>query len=290
MKVISTLIIAYMSVWVATGASAAPITYINADNGKQFDYATNYAQVKIVPGQKGDLALKYDHVTWSTITQGGQAFATGLGFDVVYNWKQLPPEDCLGPACAQDEQSSKTNGPDTLWIGWTGDDFYVNWSATTAGFLPQLGQAAFNEVRWDGVPETDINWQEQTYHVGLNIKPKPPYGTLEDVPSLVFNAMFLHTYDGDLHLSTSDTIDIAVGYPFSISVGGTVQLQNDHAWYKSLGNLLLGPPAGLKLNDEILLPEPSSLVLVVSGVVAMTAMRMRRGLGRRLTRRFNGLR
>jgi hypothetical protein len=203
-------------------------------------------------GQPSDLQFEVVSVEYigPPCSTGEKKILEGAKVKVKVGWKKS--QSYFGVMATQAEGSDTTNGDDSIVFEIEGHGRWnlvgVKRDGTDAlgGASPEGEQGGAGT--WNGVRLTPPSSFESgqygsgaagdpttmTYELNLTYTPQPQDGC--ECFGFLLRGRYLHTYDGSFKFWFNNSISVAVGYPWSVSIGGEISFTNDHAWNKQLVN------------------------------------------------------
>lgn len=199
-----------------------------------------------VPGERRDMSFMVTDAIWLTTPCPGGAtkeVVTGLKVTVEVRW--LRARGHSGTSGIQSELPENVAGDDYFTIQWQGRDRYTLTTMTRggtsvfAGANPE-GQNGGNGS-WDGVRVTPPSGFESastnnaarlTYVMTFMYTPAPADDCT--VQCLPYRGSYMHSYNGDYHILSADAVSVSAGFPWSVSVSGTLSFESEHCWVRQL--------------------------------------------------------
>ncbi len=194
-----------------------------------------------VGGQPSDLEYVVEEVTFLTTPCGPgsvKEILTGAEIKITVDWKLAPGP--FGVKCRQAEAQNFEADDDSIVIIYNHQGFRWNFAGLVGPGAFVTGTGGFDSgVKITPPAAFELGWTGKlTYTLTLNYIPTQFDPCIPE--TLDLKGHYLHTYDGDFHVSVAPAVQALTFFPWSLIVGPAfVGITNDHAWANALngGNL-----------------------------------------------------
>ncbi len=234
-------LLAFMCTLVLATESATAQKSLRTTNGR----ASATKQNPILPGQRSDLEFKIHKAQFLKTpcpNDPNKKILTGLMAEVEIKW--VTATGFMGAQSVQAESKGNEDGDDFFTIQWKGANRWTLQSMTRngvgvfAGANPEGAQGG--NGTWDGARVTPPSGFENgkpnpvTYVMIWSYTPQP--GDQCEVYGLPIRGWYMHSYNDDYHFWADTAVGVSVGFPWSVSISGTVDGTSEHCWTKQLND------------------------------------------------------